>query len=686
MRRIPAKRPSRSSSPSKPSSLPEARRFADLGFTVLAVKPRSKHLFAGRTPSTPPTDAELAAKWEQYEKDVPLNIGIKTGARHRVIAIDIDSPAGLAVAELAFPEPSCRTARGVPGKQRWLYAPPDEAPVPTVRKWRGHDIDILGDGGYFVAPGSTLDDSDVIEEIGPNGGPWTLDALARLPRFDRAWLEADDDGDVVLMSRYRGGLPDQWQLMQASARLFARVKHRGDRITFRCPFHDDTDPSAVLFKEGWLHCAACGVSEPAQRWTKRPEVAHASLDRLVIPIAVTKPTSDEAQFRVPRLLIEVSAHLHGDAAGSHARNLVQRGDGHVDGPALLSEGELAVLWAIIASARALEEYAGGIPFARAELADALGWLSSSTRAGVDKAVKKLSSVRVRLRPFAKEAASIGPLVELRTGRLFLHPALVAALNARGKQWAAVPRAVLRFTHRARMVSADAIRCALDDPQPAPLQQLARRCGVWNPERVWKQRGAYLRAWQDELPDGNAVAHLDRTHRDWLVVPGPGRIPPSAGGVLSVSPLLGGAPSGISPSAGDAVPVRMAVVDSSSACDSGKGTVLDDDRDSPSAGDAQSSGGGDPCARSPQEINELAECARDQGKAPPAGDPPTASASAARAETRSTRVQLLIPQDGIKRMAIGTDKDCIEDAERTDLGSVPLAVAGASLRRPYKRPR
>ena len=36
-------------------------------------------------------------------------------------------------------------------------------------------------------------------------------------------------------------------------------KDRGDRISVKCPFHDDNNPSAVVFKERF-HCSACNIT------------------------------------------------------------------------------------------------------------------------------------------------------------------------------------------------------------------------------------------------------------------------------------------------------------------------------------------------------------------------------------------------------------------------------------------
>lgn len=45
------------------------------------------------------------------------------------------------------------------------------------------------------------------------------------------------------------------------------------KLPIYCPFHDDARASAVVFApHGWFHCSACGVNEPAWKWTRRPEV------------------------------------------------------------------------------------------------------------------------------------------------------------------------------------------------------------------------------------------------------------------------------------------------------------------------------------------------------------------------------------------------------------------------------
>jgi hypothetical protein len=63
------------------------------------------------------------------------------------------------------------------------------------------------------------------------------------------------------------------RLLEAAETHLQVVSHGGDgRLRCHCPFHDDEHPSAVVFTNGWFFCSACGVNEPAARWTRRAAV------------------------------------------------------------------------------------------------------------------------------------------------------------------------------------------------------------------------------------------------------------------------------------------------------------------------------------------------------------------------------------------------------------------------------
>ena len=115
---------------------------------------------------------------------MPRNIGIVTGAVSNLIVIDCDNSEAMAWADVHLPATPwrVRTARG----EHRGYRHPGGLYPNTVRIETGDPeikIDVRGDGGYVVAPGSQHRDGMMNEWA--VGEPSAVDAL---PVFDPAWL------------------------------------------------------------------------------------------------------------------------------------------------------------------------------------------------------------------------------------------------------------------------------------------------------------------------------------------------------------------------------------------------------------------------------------------------------------------------------------------------------------------
>ena len=128
-----------------------------------------------------PTDADL----ETWFAVGGRNIAIVTGAVSGIVAVDFDSDEALAWAEGNLPPTSMRTktAKG----QHWFYRHPG-SPVSNKAKVFPTEgqikIDVRGDGGYVIAPGSTHPTGDVYQ----GHGDWTAEAKATLPIYDPGWF------------------------------------------------------------------------------------------------------------------------------------------------------------------------------------------------------------------------------------------------------------------------------------------------------------------------------------------------------------------------------------------------------------------------------------------------------------------------------------------------------------------
>jgi predicted P-loop ATPase len=141
-----------------------------------------------------------AAKWERYQETRPTdadlvewfgngrkrNAAIVTGAISNIVIVDGDSDQGLAWMRARLPPTPYRiqTAKG----EHWGYAHPGVPVKNKVRLQTGDPaikIDIRGDGGYVVAPGSLHAKGVAYTPV----GGWPQEST--LPTFDTAWLEPD---------------------------------------------------------------------------------------------------------------------------------------------------------------------------------------------------------------------------------------------------------------------------------------------------------------------------------------------------------------------------------------------------------------------------------------------------------------------------------------------------------------
>jgi hypothetical protein len=156
-----------------PVERPDLRNVADLwgrGWSVIPL------WFRGKTPSIKswaeyqqrcPTFEELEA-W--FGPPVPRNIGIVTGSVSGLVVVDLDSPEAVDWAAENMPpcEMRVRTAKGL----HLYYSCRDVRVRNKVRVRHGGrvlDIDIRGEGGYVVGPGSVHESGHLYVR---EGGGW----------------------------------------------------------------------------------------------------------------------------------------------------------------------------------------------------------------------------------------------------------------------------------------------------------------------------------------------------------------------------------------------------------------------------------------------------------------------------------------------------------------------------------
>jgi Bifunctional DNA primase/polymerase, N-terminal/AAA domain len=114
------------------------------------------------------------------------NIAIVTGAVSSVVVVDCDSPEAIAWADQHLPATEMRTRTGRGGEHRFYQHPgiPVRNKVKIQTDQARLALDVRGDGGFVVGPGSVHETGVVYEKL----GQWP--AVEALPVFDPTWIAA----------------------------------------------------------------------------------------------------------------------------------------------------------------------------------------------------------------------------------------------------------------------------------------------------------------------------------------------------------------------------------------------------------------------------------------------------------------------------------------------------------------
>lgn len=179
------------------NQLERVQWLAALGLSVIPVDHPAETTHTdtariGKTPSdswkrfqaTPP-DADYLRQW--FGNGHQRNIGVVTGAVSNLVVIDLDSPEAVAWADAHLPATPWQVGTGH-GQHRGYRHP--GVPVGNKVRIRTGDpaikIDVRGDGGYVVAPGSVHRSGVSYEFI------QAPIAMSDLPVFDPAWLRIEE--------------------------------------------------------------------------------------------------------------------------------------------------------------------------------------------------------------------------------------------------------------------------------------------------------------------------------------------------------------------------------------------------------------------------------------------------------------------------------------------------------------
>jgi len=189
--------------PAGATSLDHARRLHRLGLSVIPV-PRAGGRLDGKIPVLPwkeyqtrlPTDDELV---QLFGTNLATNYAIVTGSVSDLVVVDADSPEARrwCVKRLPYTPWQCKTSLGY-----HLYYRHPGVPVRNRARIQTQDgrlaIDVRGDGGYVIAPGSVHASGAVYAEA----GDWTA-PRSDVPRFWPGWLARPHQTPVMTVTRSR---------------------------------------------------------------------------------------------------------------------------------------------------------------------------------------------------------------------------------------------------------------------------------------------------------------------------------------------------------------------------------------------------------------------------------------------------------------------------------------------------
>lgn len=157
-----------------------ALAYAGEGIPVFPCKPGGKQPLTPRGFKDATTDQSKITAW--FNRWPNANIGIPTGERSGILALDVDNPASLEILEAEHGElPATTTIRTGSGGLHYYFRYPAGEKISISAGKLGPGLDTRGEGGYVIAPPSVATGPYEVLDRLPLAAPpeWLLQALRK---------------------------------------------------------------------------------------------------------------------------------------------------------------------------------------------------------------------------------------------------------------------------------------------------------------------------------------------------------------------------------------------------------------------------------------------------------------------------------------------------------------------------
>ena len=157
-------------------------KYHDLGLSLIPLKENSKSpAITWKKFQSKRADKEQLRAWAK-NKSANYNFGIVTGIVSGLVVVDADSDEAVAWCNENLPHTPMRTKTA---KGAHLYYRHSGGRIPNGVKLKGMALDVRGDGGEAVAPGSIHPTGITYEQV----GDWS--SLDNIPYFDPNWISSE---------------------------------------------------------------------------------------------------------------------------------------------------------------------------------------------------------------------------------------------------------------------------------------------------------------------------------------------------------------------------------------------------------------------------------------------------------------------------------------------------------------